>query len=308
MTTPRTPWTDLERPPLDAAALNRALARDPANPWHDLEVLPVTDSTNAVLRARAAAGAPEGLVLLAEQQTAGRGRLGRAWTAPPRSGVFLSALLRPGARADRPDLDGSAATEPVPVDAWGWLPLLTGVAAAEAISATADRDVALKWPNDLLLRAPDGTERKLGGILVERHEDAVVVGIGVNVSLTADELPVPTATSLTLAGVPHPDRAPLVTALLRRLAGHYRQWRATGGDPAASGLIAAYTDRCATLGREVDVELPGGRRLTGTARRVDADGHLVVATPAGDHTVSAGDVVHVRAAGGGYSSPAGRPG
>ncbi|MED7952243.1 biotin--[acetyl-CoA-carboxylase] ligase [Kitasatospora sp. NPDC058201] len=272
------PWTDLDRPPLDAEALRRDLLV-PGGLWTGLDVVDETGSTNTDLAARARDGAPQGAVLVAEAQRTGRGRLERQWTAPARSGLFLSVLLRP---------DG------VPVERYGWLPILVGVAAASTLSRVAEVEVGLKWPNDLQVGI-DGAERKLGGILTELGGGAVVAGLGVNVSLRASELPVPTAASLVLAGAAVTDRSTLLRALLREFAGLYREWTDAAGDPHASGLLSAYADRCTTLGREVRVLLPGDRELAGEAVAIDGDGRLVVRTPDGSRRpVGAGDVVHVR--------------
>lgn len=248
-----------------------------------------TGSTNTDLAARAP-GLPEGAVLVAEEQSAGRGRLDRSWVAPARSGLFFSVLFKPG--------------DAVPQERWGWLTLLAGVATATGLSRAAGVDTALKWPNDLLVTV-DGEERKTGGILAERvaggpsqaegSGGGVVVGIGLNVSLTEDELPVPAAGSLALAKAAVTDRDPLLRAVLRSLEEWYGNWRAAGGDPAASGLQETYAAGCATLGRHVRAELPGGRTLTGTAEAVDTDGRLVIRTAEGQHeAVGAGDVVHLR--------------
>ncbi|MFF9097694.1 MULTISPECIES: biotin--[acetyl-CoA-carboxylase] ligase [unclassified Streptomyces] len=275
-------WSDLDRPPLNAAALRRGLVREGAL-WSDVEVVQRTGSTNSDLVARAAAGkAAEGAVLIAEEQTAGRGRLDRQWTAPPRSGLFFSVLLRP--------------TE-VPVARWGWIPLLTGVAVATGLSRAAGVDTALKWPNDLLVTV-GSEERKAGGILAERAgEGGVVVGVGINVSLKAEELPVPQAGSLALAGAVSTDRDTLLRGVLRALDDWYGRWRAAGGDPAASGLQETYAAGCATLGRTVRAELPGDRSLVGEAVAVDGDGRLVLATKDGvQEPVGAGDIVHLRPA------------
>lgn len=272
------PWSDLDRPPLRGAALERAVLR-PGGLWTSLRVVAETGSTNSDLAAEAARGAAAGAVLVAEEQTAGRGRLERRWSAPARSGIFLSMLLRP---------DG------VSKQRWGWLPLLVGVAAASAISQVAGVEVRLKWPNDLLVEV-GGEERKLGGILAELAGDAVVVGIGLNVSLREDELPVPGAGSLVLAGAAVTDREILLRALLRSFDELYADWAGAAGDPEASGLRAAYAAQCATLGRSVRVELPGGRELLGEAVAVDGDGRLVVRDGAGEErAVGAGDVLHVR--------------
>ncbi|MFB7293785.1 biotin--[acetyl-CoA-carboxylase] ligase [Actinacidiphila glaucinigra] len=274
-------WSDLERPPLNAAALRRAIVT-PDSLWTDLDVVGSTGSTNSDLGARAREGAAEGAVLVAEEQSAGRGRLDRQWQAPARSGLFFSVLLRPTA---------------VPPRHWGWLPLLAGVATATAVARTAGVDTGLKWPNDVLVTV-DGEERKTGGILAERvGDDAVVIGIGLNVTLREEELPVPAAGSLALAGAKGTDRDPLLRAVLRSLADWYGEWLRADGDPAASRLQQAYAAGCVTLGRTVRAELPGGGEVSGRAVAVDDDGRLVVATAGGERAVGAGDVVHVRPAG-----------
>ncbi|MBD0421137.1 biotin--[acetyl-CoA-carboxylase] ligase [Streptomyces sp. TRM S81-3] len=275
-------WSDLDRPPLNATALRRGLVRE-GGLWREVDVVQRTGSTNNDLVARAAEGtADEGAVLVAEEQTTARGRLDRQWTAPARSGLFFSVLLRPAE---------------VPVPRWGWLPLLTGVAVATGLSRAAGVDTSLKWPNDLLVTV-GGEERKAGGILAERAgDDGVVIGVGINVTLRADELPVPQAGSLALAGAVSTDRDPLLRGVLRSLEDWYGRWRAAGGDPAASGLQETYAAGCATLGRTVRAELPGDRSITGEAVAVDGDGRLVLATAAGvQEPVGAGDIVHLRPA------------
>jgi BirA family biotin operon repressor/biotin-[acetyl-CoA-carboxylase] ligase len=262
----------------DAPAARPAL--DPARlPDHQVEVVESAGSTNALIAERAQAGGPEGLVILAEHQTAGRGRLDRSWETPARSGLTFSVLLRPT----------------VPAASWPWLPLLTGHAVSTALRA-AGFDATVKWPNDVLLRS-DGGERKVAGILVERVETpsgaAAVVGIGVNVGMTAEELPVPEATSLAVEGEA-PDRTELLGLLLDTLWDAYVAWQ-EGGDEGAARLAAAYAESCATVGRDVSVALPSGETLTGRAVEIDPSGRLVVASGDGARTVvGAGDVVHVR--------------
>jgi len=267
---------DLDRPPLDRAALERALVR-PGSRWREVVVVDETASTNADVAERARAGAAEGLVLVAESQVGGRGRLGRTWAAPPRSGLTVSVLLRPVGVAP---------------DAWPWLPLLTGVAVVEAVQRVSDLAPGLKWPNDVLV---DG--RKLAGILLERVDSpagpAAVVGLGLNVTLRAEERPVPAATSLLLEGVESADRTVVLREFLRVFAALYDAWLAASGD-ARSGLADAYTSRCATLGRDVRIEVPVGGPVEGRAVRIDDDGRLVVATGGGEVAVGAGDVTHVR--------------
>jgi BirA family biotin operon repressor/biotin-[acetyl-CoA-carboxylase] ligase len=235
-----------------------------------IDVVAEAESTNAVLLATA--DAPDHAVLAAEYQSAGRGRLDRSWVSPPRAGLTFSVLLRP-------------ATAPA---TWGWLPLLAGVALAEAVQDVTGVDAALKWPNDLIA-GPD--EHKLAGILAQSNGAAVVIGIGLNVSTTRVELLFETATSLALLGAADVDRAELLAAVLDRIGRWYATWTA---DPAA--LATAYRAGCATLGRQVRVTLAGGGAVEGVAADVDESGRLQVRTDAGVETVAAGDVAHLRPA------------
>jgi len=271
--TPSSRWSDLDRPRLDGPALAAALTRD-SGLWTSLQVVDEIGSTNAELAARAAGDdVPEGAVLVAEHQVTGRGRLDRVWTSPPRAGITVSVLLRPD----------------VPAARRGWLPLLAGVALAESVRGVTGVQVSLKWPNDLL--AGDG--RKLAGILAESTGTAVVVGVGLNVSTTASELP---DTGTSLAGVlgSGVDRGPVLLAFLRALEARYRSWVEVAGDPVASGLAQDYLRWCSTVGTTVSVALPDGSTLEGVAEAVDWDGRLVVATAEGSVALASGDVRHVR--------------
>lgn len=273
----------MDRPALDARALQVALGPR----WGRVAVVAETGSTNADLLAQH--DAPDRSVLVAELQSAGRGRLERTWTSAPGAGLTFSVLLRPSA----------------PLVTWGWLPLLTGVALHTAVTEFAGVDAGLKWPNDLLTGAD---RRKAAGVLAQSSGDAVVVGVGLNVSATADELPVENATSLALSGASEVDRSGLLVAILSALDARVRQWEEFGGDAEACGLAAAYRAACATLGRQVSVAVTyggppasgvagGGRVITGTARSIDSAGRLIVATVAGDEVIGAGDVQHLRSAG-----------
>lgn len=260
-------YKDLDRPPLQPRVLNRSL---PA-PWREVRVLESIGSTNDYVATLARAGEREGLVVVAEHQFLGRGRLDRTWTSPPRAGLTFSLLLRPATvtPAARP-----------------WLPMLLAAVASEALSGRCDLDVVLKWPNDLLVGG-----RKVGGVLAESTGDAVVVGFGVNVSTTRDELPREDATSLVLETGGVVDRTPVLLALLRAMGPAYAAWT---GD--AEEAAERYRRRCDTVGRPVRVTLPGERTLDGEATGVDTAGRLVVTSADGSRTaVSAGDVVHVRA-------------
>jgi BirA family biotin operon repressor/biotin-[acetyl-CoA-carboxylase] ligase len=267
--------TDPERAPLSAAALSGSLIA-PGSFWREIAVTGLTGSTNADLLAQAAGRAPEGSVLVAEAQTAGRGRMGRTWLSPPGAALMFSVLLRPD--AVRPARRG-------------WIPLLAGVAIASAIRSLTGLDARLKWPNDVLVG-----DAKLAGILAEQSADAIVVGVGINVSTRQAELPVETATSLAIEGASCTDRQLLLCGVLGEIERLYLAWSGTAspGDPDASGLRDAYRRRCATLGRQVRVEFPGGDMVRGTALDVDADGRLLLRTADGALAVSAGDVVHLR--------------
>lgn len=262
--------TPAPRPPLDLDRLAVPVG------WR-VEVVASTPSTNAAVAQRARAGEEPGLVLVTEHQTAGRGRLDRSWETPARSSLTFSVLLRPD----------------VPPASWSWLPLLTGYAVQAAL---ADRlpDVALKWPNDVLVDDGSGAGRKVCGILVERVETGdgpvAVVGVGINVDQTLDELPVALATSVSLETGEPVER----TGLLGQVLGSLHGLQGLLDDVEA--LRPAYADVCVTLGRTVDVHLPGGDVRRGEALDVDATGALVVGTDDGTFTVAAGDVVHVRPA------------
>jgi BirA family biotin operon repressor/biotin-[acetyl-CoA-carboxylase] ligase len=272
-------------PALDAEALRRDVLR-PGGLWRALDVVPSTGSTNADLLAlsRASKSAPEGVVLAAEEQTAGRGRMGRSWVSPPRAALTFSLLLKPA---------------PVPPARRGWLPLLAGVAVAAAVRTVAGLDARLKWPNDVLVG-----EAKLSGILAEAVGDAVIVGVGVNVSAAPPDLPQKALppTSLRDLGVASLAREPLLTEILAEFERWYLAWREAGGDPDRCGLRAEYTRLSATIGRRLQVELPGGQLLSGLAVGVDSDGRLVVRVEPGTESageatelpVAAGDVVHLR--------------
>lgn len=236
-----------------------------------------TGSTNVDLAEAAQAGAPEGTVHATEHQTSGRGRLDREWEAPAGSGLTLSVLLRPSEVED---------------GRWTWIPLLAGVAVAKAVNEVAPGlDVRLKWPNDVEVAHSEGG-RKLAGILVERVETpdgpAAVVGIGLNVAMTPDQLPIPTATSLAIEGVDI-DALTVRNALLHSLDTVYGHWRSQAGDPSLS-LRQAYLAASGTVGEDVVVTLSDSSTIEGPATDVDEFGRLIV----GGDAVGAGDVTHVR--------------
>jgi BirA family biotin operon repressor/biotin-[acetyl-CoA-carboxylase] ligase len=263
------------RPPLDVAVLRDGLV-GPGLPWRQLDVVAETGSTNADLIARVQGGDDvDGSVLFAEYQHAGRGRHGRHWSAPPRAQIALSVGVR-----------GSS----VPRSGWGWLPLATGVAVADALTALSGGfDIGLKWPNDVLVNGG-----KLAGILAEVAAPApmIVLGLGLNVTLTADEAPDPVATSLLMLGSSTIDRNTLARRILRELALRIDAWRTAGGADAA--LVADYQHYSLTLGSRVKATLPGGRDVIGVARDIDETGRVCVDTGGEMVAISAGDITHLR--------------
>ncbi|MFO7689593.1 MAG: biotin--[acetyl-CoA-carboxylase] ligase [Cryobacterium sp.] len=276
------------------------------------EYLAEAGSTNDVLVSHAtgtdAAAWPELSVVVTDNQTRGRGRLGRTWLAPTGKSLAISVLLRPALP------DG----QPLPSHRLGWFPLLAGAAMTRAVQAVvteglaatareaANRPVAevreeehphhvvtLKWPNDVLI---DGY--KVSGILSELLPDAsgIVIGTGLNVSLDEHDLPTLTSTSLLLVTGAAPSLDAVLAGYLKQLFGLYRDFLAAGADPEASGLHAEVTERCGTLGTTVRVELPNGSDLIGRATGIDMLGRLVVADQNDEEpfAVAAGDVTHLR--------------
>jgi BirA family biotin operon repressor/biotin-[acetyl-CoA-carboxylase] ligase len=232
------------------------------------------DSTNRALLDRARTGAPEGLVLVADRQTAGRGRLDRRWESPAGACLLVSVLLRPR----------------LPVGQLHLLSVCAGLAGRDASREVAGVEVGLKWPNDLVVDTVAGTA-KLAGILAESlvsagRADAVVVGMGLNVRWH-DDLP-STAVSLDRLAGREIDRASVLEAWVAACSRWYDR---LADHPGA--VVAAHRSACQTLGQEVRVELPG-EVLEGTAVDVTAAGHLVVDTAEGRREVEVGDVVHVR--------------
>lgn len=264
-----------ERTPLDPAVLHTRAGGH----WRRIDVVDETGSTNADLLARAADGEDiDGVALLAEHQSSGRGRHGRSWATPQRSQIALSVGVN------------AAGLSP---DAWGWLPLLTGVAVVDAVEAVCGVQARLKWPNDVLV-ARGGRDGKLAGILAEvaAPDPVIVVGLGLNVSLTEAEIPVETATSLTMLEQTDVDRTELAADILTRLADRIDRWRAAGG--ADDQLVADYRALSSTLGSRVRAALPGDRELIGVATDIDALGRLLVDDGTAVTTVAAGDITQLR--------------
>ncbi|MFM6977895.1 MAG: biotin--[acetyl-CoA-carboxylase] ligase [Micrococcales bacterium] len=235
-----------------------------------------TGSTNSDLIAQSAE-LPDFAVLVAGEQLAGRGRAGRSWQAPAGSSMMASVLLRPNS---------------VLPTQFSWLPLIAGLSLVNAVSSFGGSTRALvKWPNDLLI-----DDKKIAGVLSEALPDfsGVVIGTGLNVFQTTEQLPVETATSLAIAGINVPSIDAVLAEYLKQLRKNYAEFIACGGELAGTDLLQAIKNACTTIGRQVRAIMPGDKELVGEAVDIDDLGRIVIAHD-GKHTpVSVGDIVHLR--------------
>ena len=234
--------------------------------WHDR-----CTSTNAIAAAAAETGAPEGVLVLADEQTVGRGRHGRTWSAPPGTSLLLSLLLRPATQQQARTL----------------LPLLAGLVLAETVSRhLPEHQVSVKWPNDLLV---DGN--KAAGLLAEAKDDAVVLGVGVNVDWRGVTRPAEFAgaTSLAEAAGHDVDRWRILAGFVGVFSQRYDYWR-----QMPTGFLDGYRQWCSTLNTPVRVHQLDGTTVDGDAVDIAADGALQVRTASGLLTLNEGDVEHLR--------------
>ncbi len=266
---------------LDVLALRERLVA-PNGPYAALDVVASTGSTNADLLAAARDGAADRTVLIADTQTEGRGRRDRQWVSPPGAGLYLSVLLRPSA---------------VPAPRLGTLGMVAGLALMHLVRE-AGVAATLKWPNDLMVEGA-----KCAGVLAETGPgggtQAVVVGIGVNITPLPEEVPAGPgglpATSLAEHGASTTDRAVLAAAWLRAFVELEQTWRLADGDVQRSGVLTGYREACGTVGQRVRAELPDGSARTGVAVDIDSGGQLLIKADDGAvSSISAGDVVHLR--------------
>lgn len=240
-----------------------------------------TGSTNSDLAAAAIgerAAWPDLSVLCAGEQTAGKGRAGREWESLEGASLSVSILVRP---------------KNVELDRFGWLPILAGLAMTRAVSSLLEGgEVSLKWPNDVLV-----DDKKISGVLSELLPDAsgVVIGVGLNLTQTQDQLPIQNATSLRLEGASVSFEAAL-EGFLEEFVTLYKAWCVHGGDADSSGLRRGASAKCSSIGRRVRVLLPGEQQLEGKAIELDQSGRLLVSVDAEPnlYAVAAGDIVHLR--------------
>lgn len=229
---------------------------------------------------------PDFSVVATDNQVAGKGRLGRDWSAPAGASLAVSVLLRPQTPAGRP----------LPPESLGWFGLLAGLAMARACNSVLPegKQATIKWPNDVLIG-----EKKVSGVLSELVTTpqgmALIVGTGVNIALAEADLPVPTATSLGLEGAQTTLDA-VLSAYLTEFSRITKVFVSAAGNVRSSGLLDQVTDLCNTIGKSVRVELPSGENPVGTAIGINETGSLIVemSNCAEPLVVSAGDVTHLR--------------
>ena len=249
----------MPRAPLDQSAIAAASSQ-----YWRVSVVDLTTSTQEDLAEKISTGdAHNGDVIVANFQSAGRGRLDRSFSAPASTALLFSFYFTPTQhRAD-----------------WGFIPLLAGVSVAKTLNEL-NAGVLIKWPNDLLIK-----QKKVGGIISTIHNEGVIVGIGINVSMTTEELPVSSATSLELEGVLTLDRNDLLAKILNGLESEFNQW------DQGRLFVDQYKVLSATIGAEVRIELPGGQQILSKAISIDNRGQLHLED---GQIVSVGDVIHLR--------------
>lgn len=249
----------MPRAPLDQSQIAATLSH-----YWRVSVVDLTTSTQADLAEKISAGdAHSGDVIVANFQSAGRGRLDRTFSAPASTALLFSLHLTPQ----------RSPTE------WGFLPLLVGLSVAETLNSV-NAGISIKWPNDLLIN-----NKKVGGIISTIHGDGVIIGIGINVSMSAQELPMESATSLGLAGVSLLDRNLLLSKILNSLETDFIRW------DLGQSFLDRYLDLSATIVRNVRIELPGGREIVAKAISIDEQGQLNLDD---GQVISVGDVIHLR--------------
>lgn len=273
--------------PLSPNAIHSTLATQAFG--HRIELRDQIDSTNREAVALAHAGVEHGTVVVAESQTKGRGRLSRQWFSPPGVNLYCSIVIRKPIANDR-------------LAEWlSWLPLITALAAAESIELIAAANVAVKWPNDLLLG-----ERKVGGILCEsgtgvRSEPFQVVGIGLNVNGDRSDFPEnlrDTATTIYEETGRHVERNRLLTQFLHELEACVEEFESRGSVRVAQ----AYRQRCSTIGKTVKATLTDGKEFVGLAETIEQDGALQIiqrplptdGRPPEIQHLRVADIIHVR--------------
>ena len=247
------------------APLNKSIIDANISQYWRVSVVDLTASTQSDLAELVNSSvAKSGEVIAAEFQSNGRGRLDRTFEAPPQSALLFSFYIAPQrARSD-----------------WSFISFLAALAMREVITENLAENITLKWPNDILIG-----EKKVAGLLAQISNDGIIIGLGINVAMTIEELPVETATSLAISGSKQLDRNLILSKFLNVFADNFANWE-DGAD-----FLDRYSQVCATLGRQVQIEVTGRTNRIGIAQSINEFGALVLAD---GFEVNVGDVVHLR--------------
>ena len=258
------------RAPLDAQLLEQELLLRQCL-WQNAIVKDEVTSTNDIARELVASNIEEGTFVLANFQTKGRGRQNRSWEAPKNSSIFISIVLKPNSEKNL-----------------GWIPLLVGLALHKALEAETRKDIKIKWPNDLVL-VENNQEFKFAGILVERTNEYVIAGVGINFDQEKEELPVSNASSLKQILQSSMTKESVIAAFLTELSARWLEENNASTWPTPS-LVRDYKTNCITLNKKITAQLPGGEVINAQAVDISQTGELVVKTDDGTRSLSSADI------------------
>ena len=258
------------RAPLDAQLLEQELLLRQCL-WQNAIIKDEVTSTNDIARELVASNIEEGTFVLANFQTKGRGRQNRSWEAPKNSSIFISIVLKPNSEKNL-----------------GWIPLLVGLALHKALEAETRKDIKIKWPNDLVL-VGNNQEFKFAGILVERTNEYVIAGVGINFDQEKEELPVSNASSLKQILQSSMTKESVIAAFLTELSARWLEENNATTWPTPS-LVRDYKTNCITLNKKITAQLPGGEVINAQAVDISQTGELVVKTDDGTRSLSSADI------------------
>ena len=258
------------RAPLDAQLLEQELLLRQCL-WQNAIVKDEVTSTNDIARELVASNIEEGTFVLANFQTKGRGRQNRSWEAPKNSSIFISIVLKPNSEKNL-----------------GWIPLLVGLALHKALEAETRKDIKIKWPNDLVL-VENNQEFKFAGILVERTNEYVIAGVGINFDQEKEELPVSNASSLKQILQSSMTKESVIASFLTELSARWLEENNASTWPTPS-LVRDYKTNCITLNKKITAELPGGEVINAQVADISQTGELVVKTDDGTRSLSSADI------------------
>ncbi len=258
------------RAPLDAQLLEQELLLRQCL-WQNAIIKDEVTSTNDIARDLVASNIEEGTFVLANFQTKGRGRQNRNWDAPKNSSIFISIVLKPNSEKNL-----------------GWIPLLIGLTLHKVIETETRKNIKIKWPNDLVL-VEENQEIKFAGILIERINDQVIAGVGINFDQERNELPVSNASSLKEILQSPMSKEAVIAAFLTELSARWLEENNASTWPTPS-LVRDYKTNCITLNKKIAAQLPGGEVINALAEDVSQTGELVIKTNEGTRTLSSADI------------------